>query len=185
MTTVAVWTSKSTTTFCGVFLFGGTPRSSLRLEQPGVRRFHLLVVPSSVRERLAQTVKVLFDPNLRCLPRRVDGTEGRRGWATPTGGQSVEVRVQRLNLTVEALDGCSGLGGGEQNLLAINVVSGHAWRIRSLRARSSPEPQVVENSGTSLAGDKRQRDLDGRPTSRGVHHRDGAAVSLHDGVDNR
>lgn len=97
----------------------------------------------------------------------------------------MEVRVQGLDLTMEAFDGCSGLGGGQQNLLAINVVSGHPWRIGSLRAWSSPGPQVVENSGTNLAGDKRQGDLDGGPTPRGVHHRDGAAVSLHDRVDNR
>jgi len=76
VTTAVAWTSKSTNTFCGVFLFGGTPRSSLRLEQPGVRRFHLLVVPACVRKRFAEAVKVLFDPNLGCLPSGMDGNEG-------------------------------------------------------------------------------------------------------------
>jgi len=97
----------------------------------------------------------------------------------------VEVRVQGLNLTVEAFYGCAGFGRGEKNLFTIHVVSGHARRIGTPGLSQSSRPQMAENSGTGLAGDKRQRHLDGGAASRCVNHRDGAAVPFHDGVDNR
>ena len=67
----------------------------------------------------------------------------------------MEVRVQGLNLTVEALYGCAGFGGGEKNLLAINVVSGHVSRIGTPGPSQSSHHQMAENLGTRLAGDKR------------------------------
>jgi hypothetical protein len=82
----------------------------------------------------------------------------------------VEVRVQGLNLTVEALYGCAGFGGGEKNLLTINVVSGHARRIGTPGPSQSSRHQMAENLGTRLAGDKRQRHLDGGAASRCIDH---------------
>jgi hypothetical protein len=82
----------------------------------------------------------------------------------------VEVRVQGLNLTVEALYGCAGFGGGEKNLLTINVVSGHARRIGTPGPSPSSRHQMAENLGTRLAGDKRQRHLDGGAASRCIDH---------------
>ena len=96
----------------------------------------------------------------------------------------MEVRVQGLNLTVEALYGCAGFGGGEKNLLTINVVSGHASRIGMPGPSQSSHHQMAENLGPRLAGDKRQRHLDGGAATGGVHHGDSPAVSFHNRVDN-
>jgi hypothetical protein len=82
----------------------------------------------------------------------------------------VEVRVQGLNLTVEALYGCAGFGGGEKNLLTINVVSGHARRLGTPGPSPSSRHQMAENLGTRLAGDKRQRHLDGGAPARCIDH---------------
>ena len=82
----------------------------------------------------------------------------------------MEVRVQGLNLTVEALYGCAGFGGGEKNLLTINVVSGHASRIGMPGPSQSSHHQMAENLGPRLAGDKRQRHLDGGAASRCIDH---------------
>ncbi len=96
----------------------------------------------------------------------------------------MEVRVQGLNLTVEALYGCAGLRRGEKNLFTIDVVSGHLRRIETPVLSPSWQHQVTENSRTRLAGDKRQRHLDGGAPAWRIHHGDGAAVAFHDGVDN-
>jgi hypothetical protein len=75
-----------------------------------------------------------------------------------------------LNLTVEALYGCAGFGGGEKNLLTINVVSGHARRIGMPGPPQSSHHQRAENLGTRLAGDKRQRHLDGGAPAQCIDH---------------
>ena len=96
----------------------------------------------------------------------------------------MEVRVQGLNLAMEALDGCARLGGSKKNLFTIDVVSGHARRIGAPGRQQSRREVISQNSRTRLAGDKRQRHLDGCAPSWRIHHRDGASVSFHNGVDN-
>lgn len=49
----------------------------------------------------------------------------------------MEVRVQGLNLAMEALDGCARLGGSKKNLFTIDVVSGHARTIGGAGAVTS------------------------------------------------
>lgn len=96
----------------------------------------------------------------------------------------MKVRVQGLNLAMEALDGCARLRGSEKNLFTIYVVSGHASRIGMPGPSQSSRHQMAENSRTRLAGDKRKRHLDGGAPSRRIHHGDGATVAFDDGVDN-
>ena len=96
----------------------------------------------------------------------------------------MEVRVQGLNLAMEALDGCARLGGSKKNLFTIDVVSGHARRIGTPSVPQSWQHLIAENSRTRLAGDKRQRHLDGGAPAWRIDHRDGATVSFHNGVDN-
>lgn len=77
----------------------------------------------------------------------------------------MEVRVQGLNLTVEALYGGAGLRRGEKNLFTIDVVSGHARTIGVPGRRQARLELIPQNLRTRLAGDKRQRHLDGRAPS--------------------
>jgi hypothetical protein len=71
---------------------------------------------------------------------------------------------------VEALYGCAGFGGGEKNLFTIDVVSGHARRIGTPERSECWQHQIAENLRTRLAGDKRQRHLDGGAASRCIDH---------------
>lgn len=96
----------------------------------------------------------------------------------------MKVRVQGLNLAMEALDGCARLRGSEKNLFTIYVVSGHARTIGVPGRRQARLELIPQNLRTRLAGDKRQRHLDGGAPARRIHHGDGATVAFDDGVDN-
>lgn len=82
----------------------------------------------------------------------------------------MEVGVQGLHLSVESFYCCAGLCGGEENLLTIYLVSSHPWRIGTPAAPRAQLSHRVGNSGPGLAGDKRQRHLDGGTSARSIDY---------------
>lgn len=82
----------------------------------------------------------------------------------------MEVRVQRLHLSVESFYCCAGSCRGEENLLTVYVVSGHPWRIGTPAVPRAQLSRTAGNSGPGLAGDKRQRHLDGGTSARSIDY---------------
>ena len=82
----------------------------------------------------------------------------------------MEVRVQGLHLSVESLYRCAGLCGSEENLLTVYLVSGHPWRIGTPAGPRAQLSRTAGNSGPGLAGDKRQRHLDGGTSARSIDY---------------
>ncbi len=169
--------------------FGRNPTLLLGLEKADIGRFHFLVVSPGVAERFAQALQTLLHSALGLTPGGVSARKSALSGATPTGGQRVQVGVERVDFCLDTGDGRSGLVGSENHLFAIHVVSGHdaplglgmtLSGIARDGARTSP---AVQRGLGLLAGDTGQRDPKGRTAARGFQDRNGTAVALHDRVN--
>ena len=105
--------------------FGRHPTLLLGLKKADIGRFHFLVVSPGVAERFAQALQTLLHSALGLTPGGVSGRKSALCGATPTGGQRVQVGVERVDFCLDTGDGRPGLVGSENHLFAIHVVSGH------------------------------------------------------------
>lgn len=97
-----------------------------------------------LRQCLSQGVERGLHSALGAPPRFVNSDEGTGCWSTPAPTQSVELGVQRLNVTVNPVDGGSCVLRGSQNSVGINGITSHGVSFVC-------PADVSQGSGTTIA----------------------------------